>query len=142
MPTEELSITKLKSKIDTWKANKPKAGSHMPKPLWAAAGRLAKQYGVGPIAKRLELHPTRLRMHAGGKALDKVHKAKAGSSDQVRLVEVAPIQILAGDLPGSSLSSQTPTAVLTTSLGVSLNFYQPLDAQSIAALVRAAAGGV
>lgn len=144
MPTEDRSITKVKSQIDYWRANKPSAKSHMPKTLWVAAALLAKQHGVRLIAQKLALHPTRLRMHAGNasaqagrKTLSTGRKGESERGEQVKMIEVAPIHISAEALLRGAQLSKNPTAVLSTPQGVSLSFYQELDVQSIVALARA-----
>ena len=142
MLAEVLSINEVKSKINAWRLTKPGKGKHMPKALWAAAAQLAQRHGVAAIAKRLLLHPSKLRQHTSntirasarrGAAL----KTNAGSAP-VRVIEVAPIQIADADNLRRNVQLANPTAVLKVPNGINLTLFQHLDAEVIGALIRAA----
>ncbi len=58
-------VAALGARIEEWRRNKGKQ-HRMPKKLWEAAARLAKQYGVSLVAESLSLGYTSLKRKAHG----------------------------------------------------------------------------
>lgn len=116
----------------------------MPKMLWAAAAQLAQVHGVGTTSKQLALNPDRLKQHTSSKCASARRRSlptPSTSSAAVRVIEVAPIHIAGADRLRATAQQANPSAVLTAPNGVSLTVYQQLDAEGIAALIRAVTEG-
>jgi hypothetical protein len=59
------AMVSLREKVQAWRAKKKHR--RMPEELWAEAVRLAREYGVHPVSKNVEVSYTRLKKLVDGK---------------------------------------------------------------------------
>lgn len=78
------AMVALRKKVRAWRENKQQR--YMPKELWEEAVQLARQYGVHPVSKNVEVSYTRLRKLTDGN----------GGKPKARFVELSPVAKVSG----------------------------------------------
>ena len=65
-PTPQIpeEMEQVRQELESWRSSQPKR-SRIPKPLWASAVQLAKQYGIWRTAQTLRLDYQRLKVRMG-----------------------------------------------------------------------------
>ena len=65
-PTAEIpeEMEQVRQELENWRSSHPRR-SRIPKPLWASAVKLAKQYGLWRTAQTLRLDYQRLKVQTG-----------------------------------------------------------------------------
>ena len=65
-PTAEIpeEMEQVRQELENWRSSQPRR-SRIPKPLWASAVKLAKQYGLWRTAQTLGLDYQRLKVQTG-----------------------------------------------------------------------------
>jgi len=78
---EPAGVAKLRRRIESWRRTRARSGP-MPEDLWSAAGSLARQHGVNPVAKALRLHYYALK--------DRLDGTRPRRCRRPAFVEIAP----------------------------------------------------
>ena len=68
-------LENVRLRFERWRQTRPSVGSHIPRPLWAAAVKAAGKFGINPTSRALRLNYYSLKKRIGLATADRAKRA-------------------------------------------------------------------